>query len=128
MEKFDLTQIHHVNLLVRDLDLAKERYRALFNIDFIDEALPSRGIITSRFQAGGSWVVLVQPVAEGVPMTHLREHGEGLFLLSLGVEQSESNGPNLSAVRDGIAGWRVADTDLSKASGATVQVAFVHSD
>ena len=88
-EKFDLTHVHHVNLLVRDIESAKRAYRANFNIDFIDESLPSRGVLTSRFRAGESWVVLIQPIAEGEPMRQLRERGEGLFLLSLGVVQIE---------------------------------------
>ena len=118
-EKFDLTHVHHVNILVRDIESAKREYRAKFNIDFIDETLPSRGVYTSRFRVGESWIVLVQPVAEGEPMRQLRERGEGLFLLSLGVVQTESlaeaslnndvrASSTASKVRDGIAGWRVA--------------------
>jgi methylmalonyl-CoA/ethylmalonyl-CoA epimerase len=64
-EKLDLTQIHHINLLVRDIEAAKQSYRDVFNVDFIDEALPSRGVLTSRFKVGDAWLVLVQPVAEG---------------------------------------------------------------
>ena len=57
LEKFDLTHVHHVNLLVRDPESAKRAYRAKFNIDFIDESLPSRGVLTSRFRVGESWLV-----------------------------------------------------------------------
>ena len=79
LERFDLTHVHHVNLLVRDLESAKRAYRAKFNIDFIDESLPSRGVLTSRFRIGESWLVLVQPNAEGEPMRQLRERGEDCF-------------------------------------------------
>ena len=65
LEKFDLTHVHHVNLLVRDIESAKRDYGAKFNIDFIDESLPSRGVLTSRFRVGESWLVLIQPIAEG---------------------------------------------------------------
>jgi methylmalonyl-CoA/ethylmalonyl-CoA epimerase len=120
LEKFDLTHVHHVNLLVRDIESAKRNYCAKFNIDFIDESLPSRGVLTSRFRVGESWLVLIQPIAEGEPMRQLRERGEGLFLLSLGVAQAENAVPaslhddshtagTLSEVRDGISGWRIAD-------------------
>ena len=123
-EKFDLTHVHHVNLLVRDIESAKRDYRAKFNIDFIDESLPSRGVLTSRFRAGESWVVLVQPTAEGEPMRQLRERGEGLFLLSLGVAQAEDAVPDIFhddshtagaslEARDGIWVWQIADSEVA---------------
>jgi len=138
-EKFDLTHIHHVNLLVRDIERAKRQYGAKFNIDFIDEPLPSRGVITSRFGVGESWIVLVQPIAEGEPMRQLRERGEGLFLLSLGVAQAEDAVPAhfhddshtagaLSEVRDGISGWRIADFEVAGEPNGQLQLAFGQND
>jgi methylmalonyl-CoA/ethylmalonyl-CoA epimerase len=138
-EKFDLTHVHHVNLLVRDIESAKRDYRAKFNTDFIDESLPSRGVLTSRFRVGESWLVLVQPIAEGEPMQQLRERGEGLFLLSLGVAQCEDEIPThsyhegetdgaLSAVRDGISGWRVADFEVAGEPKGQLQLAFPRTD
>lgn len=138
-ETFDLTHVHHVNLLVRDIESAKREYRGKFNIDFIDEPLPSRGVITSRFRVGESWIVLVQPVAEGEPMRQLRERGEGLFLLSLGVAQIEGNAlapighddrtnGAVSEARDGIAGWRVADIQVGDAPNGQMQLTFRKND
>jgi methylmalonyl-CoA/ethylmalonyl-CoA epimerase len=134
-EKFDLTHVHHVNLLVRDIESAKRDYCAKFNIDFIDESLPSCGVLTSRFRVGESWLVLIQPIAEGEPMRQLRERGEGLFLLSLGVAQVEDAVPasfhddshtagTLSEVRDGISGWRIADFKVAGEPKGQLQLAF----
>lgn len=139
IEKFDLTHVHHVNLLVRDIESAKRAYRANFNIDFIDESLPSRGVLTSRFRVGESWVVLIQPIAEGEPMRQLRERGEGLFLLSLGVAQAEGavpasfhddthNAGALSEVRDGISRWRIADFEVAGEPKGQLQLAFPRTD
>ena len=139
LEKFDLTHVHHVNLLVRDIECAKRDYRAKFNIEFIDESLPSRGVLTSRFRVGESWLVLVQPIAEGEPMRQLRERGEGLFLLSLGVAQAEDETPMhfhdegesdvpLSTVRDGISGWRIADFEVAGEPKGQLQLAFPQND
>ena len=139
LEKFDLTHVHHVNLLVRDLESAKRAYRAKFNIDFIDESLPSRGVLTSRFRIGESWLVLIQPIAEGEPMRQLRARGEGLFLLSLGVAQDEGAVPAsfhddrhtavaLSEVRDGISGWRIADFEVAGQPKGQLQLAFPQTD
>jgi methylmalonyl-CoA/ethylmalonyl-CoA epimerase len=139
LEKFDLTHVHHVNLLVADIESAKREYSAKFNLEFIDESLPSRGVLTSRFSVGESWVVLIQPIAEGEPMRQLRERGEGLFLLSLGVAQCEDEIPThsyhdgetdgaLSAVRDGISGWRVADFEVAGEPKGQLQLAFPRTD
>lgn len=72
-------------------------------------------------------------------MRQLRERGEGLFLLSLGVAQAEdvvlaqvkydgyTNGA-LSEVRNGIAGWRVADFQIAREPNGQFQLAFGQND
>jgi methylmalonyl-CoA/ethylmalonyl-CoA epimerase len=128
-----LNKIHHINLLVRDLDAAVERYRATFGIeDFHREALPERGVRTARFRAGESWVVLVQPTRpDGVPGRYLAEHGEGLFLMSFGVDGLDSARAHMvDAVpgvvageqRNGLAGWQVLDLDPALFNGALLQL------
>lgn len=127
-EKLDPSHVHHVNLLVRDLQTAKQQYLALFDVDFIDESLPSRGVITARFLAGETWIVLVQPVGDGAPMRRLREKGEGLFLLSLGVQQDAHTSPNLTPMRTGLSSWQVADVDPNSLSNGQLQVTFSQTD
>lgn len=115
-----LNGIHHVNLLVRDLDSAVVRYTEAFGVEqWLFGELAGRGVRTARFKAGESWIVLVQPTdPEGAPGKYLAEHGEGLFLLSLGVDSLEraldSIQPGEGELRDGpiragLDGWRVAD-------------------
>ncbi|MBL6704042.1 MAG: hypothetical protein ISQ05_04800 [Pseudomonadales bacterium] len=134
-EKFDLIGIHHINLLVRDLKTAKQAYRDAFNVEFIDEALPERGVLTSRFSVGESWLVLIEPIAEGEPMQQLRERGEGLFLLSLGVAQSGQTASigsgmrgKVSKIRKGISDWRVADIQVGDEPRGQLQLAFCQTD
>lgn len=122
--------IHHLNLLVRDIDAAIDRYTQLLGGVPLRETLPQRGVATARFRLGDTWFVLVQPTtADGPVARHLAEHGEGLFLVSFGVDELESacaraqtNG--LSTVdfapRDGLDGWRVAD--LFNDGSTTVQL------
>jgi methylmalonyl-CoA/ethylmalonyl-CoA epimerase len=124
--------VHHINLLVRDLDMAMAQYRAQLGVEsFIVDDLPGRGVRTARFRAGESWIVLVQPVAEGEPMRVLKERGEGLFLLSFGVsdldEVTESvvrGGGRLTSTqpRQGLADWRVIDVDPADLSGSQIQL------
>ena len=127
-EKLSPTHVHNVNLLLRDLQIAKQQYLALLDVDFIDESLPSRGVITTRFLAGDTWIVLVQPVGEGAPMRLLREKGEGLFLLSLGVQQEAHTSPSLTPMRTGLSSWQVADVDPNCISNGQLQVTFSQTD
>lgn len=127
-----LNKVHHINLLVRDLDSAVERYRAAFGLDAMEFGeLPQRGARTARFRAGETWIVLVQPTdTDGVPARHLAEHGEGLFLLSFGVDSlvdavaavEAGGGVVSSASRTGLDGWQVVDLEPEYFSGASLQL------
>jgi len=128
-----LNRIHHLNLLVRDLDAAVERYRAALGVDSFEYGdLEQRGVRTARFRAGESWIVLVQPTdPDGEPGKHLAAHGEGLFLLSFGVDDLaparaavEAGGGQLlnQAPRTGLAGWQLLDLDPQQFFGATLQL------
>ena len=128
-----LRGIHHINFIVRDLDEAEARYRQLFGLGEAErDTLPGRGVLTARFRIGESWLVLVQPLGdEGEPARHLREHGEGFFLISFGVDQldqavtevSAAGGRFSSEPRRGLMNWRVADLDRADTFGAQLQLA-----
>mgnify|MGYP001819093392 FL=1 len=129
-----LNKIHHINLLVCDLEAAVERYRAAFGIEeFLWGELAERGVRTARFRVGESWVVLVQPTdPDSVPGRHLAEHGEGLFLLSFGVDALDSAREHLARAapdlalgeqRRGLEGWQVQDFDPGQFNSAQIQLA-----
>lgn len=128
-----ITGVHHINLLVRDLDAAVARYSAALGIDAFEWGeLPERGVRTARFKAGQSWIVLVQPTdPQSVPGRHLARHGEGLFLLSLGVDSLASAREAVLAgggaflqdtPRSGLEGWQVLDLDPAAFAGAILQL------
>jgi methylmalonyl-CoA/ethylmalonyl-CoA epimerase len=123
--------IHHVNLLVRDLDVAVERYTRLLGIkEFVFDSLSSRAVRTARFRAGDSWIVLVQPTGPGEPQRVLDEEGEGLFLLSFDVshlaDASEAilaaDGQLSGPPRIGLDGWSVVDLDRAALCGGRIQL------
>jgi len=123
--------IHHVNLLVRDLDVAVERYTRLLGIkEFVFDSLSSRAVRTARFRAGDSWIVLVQPTGPGEPQRVLDEEGEGLFLLSFDVshlaDASEAilaaDGQLSAPPRIGLDGWSVVDLDRAALCGGRIQL------
>ncbi len=109
------TRIHHVNFVVRDLDAACRRFESELGLDpfeMVDHA--PRGANVARTRVGDSWLVLVAPYdPESVPGRYLDEHGEGFFLLSLGVEE-------LDDTRAGILDWQVGD--VGEIHGADFQL------
>jgi methylmalonyl-CoA/ethylmalonyl-CoA epimerase len=125
-----LDKIHHINLLVSDLDAAMARYTSALGVqDWILGDLEGRGVRTARFRAGESWVVLVQPTdPDGVPGRHLAQHGEGLFLLSFGVESLgdalDRLGDELSSGerRLGLEDWHIVDLSSEAFFGAQLQL------
>ena len=124
--------IHHLTLLVRDLDAAIDRFRKAFGFEApIREDLGLRGVRGACFSVGESLLVLVEPSSEdSVPGRHLREHGEGVFLVSLGVSNLESAvatvegcGARITAngERCGMAGWRIQDLEPDDFFGVPFQ-------
>jgi len=108
------SSIHHINFVVRDLAEACTRFEKELGLDafkVVDHA--ARGAHVARTRIGNSWLVLVAPYdPESVPGRHLEEHGEGFFLLSLGVDALQDS-------RAGILGWRVQD--VAEIHGALFQ-------
>ncbi len=128
-----LESIHHINFLVADLDAAVLKYKDLFDLDAITiESLPERGVRTARFKLNGVWIVLVQPVDEdSEPMRHLRQHGEGLYLVSFAVDNLDAATESFVAKgainkatqsREGLQGWRVIDLEPDAVFGALIQL------
>jgi methylmalonyl-CoA/ethylmalonyl-CoA epimerase len=126
-----ITGVHHITLLVRDLEEAMNRYRRQLGIaEFVEASLPERGVRTARFTAGDTHIVLIEPVAEGEPMRQLNERGEGLFLLSFevddlgrAIEQVEAGGGGMKgAARRGLEDWDVIDVDPAGLCGSQIQL------
>ena len=121
-------RIHHLNFVVRDLEVAKREFETLLGLaQFVTVDHPLRGAHVARSKVGESWIVLVCPYdPDSVPGRYLAEHGEGLFLLSLGVEDLDSQLERLAArgirvtPREGIVDWRVAD--VGKLGTAVLQL------
>ena len=132
-DKQMLTGVHHINFLVADLDAAVERYKDIFGLESVEiEMLTERGVATARFDLNGVWIVLVQPVDdESEPARILRQQGEGVFLISFGVDDLEDARVKLVAkgaigesatARDGLQNWRVIDLNPETVFGAPIQL------
>lgn len=109
------SSIHHINFVVRNLGEACARFERELGLppfELVDHS--PRGARVARTRVGDSWLVLVAPYdPASVPGRHLEQHGEGFFLLSLGVDE-------LANPRAGILDWRVED--VGELHGAQFQL------
>ncbi len=123
-----LNCVHHINFIVADIEAAVEAYQSTLGLGpFEYEELPQRGVATARARVGDAWIVLVSPHDEhSVAGRYLKDHGEGFFLLSFGVDNLDQAVAELaqrgvmpidSSARSGILGWRVADLETEDSLG-----------
>ncbi len=123
-----LNCVHHINFVVADIDAAVEAYQNMLDLGpFEYEDLPGRGVMTARALIGDVWLVLVSPqTQDSIAGRHLRDHGEGFFLMSFGVDDLDQavaelaqRGalPSDSKTRSGILDWRVADLETEDRLG-----------
>lgn len=116
-----VNSIHHINYVVKNLDINVAYFEKLLGCTPIIEGLKGRNVKTARFPIGDAWIVLVQPLSEeGEVARILAERGEGLFLLSLGVDNLESTlneleqqgvQPDAKGQRKGLDTWVIQDLD-----------------
>lgn len=128
-----LARLHHLDIVVEDLDRAVSRYRTILGIDPEPrESLASRGIDLVRFRVGEMWLILVQPTRDDSPVAaFLSEHGEGFYHLAVEVDDIEGRASELIAhgieladatPRTGIDGWKLVDIELDQTMGAMIQL------
>lgn len=126
-------RVHHIDVVVRDLDQAEERYRRVLGVEPLPrERLPGRGIDLVRFRIGETWLILVQPTDEDGPVARfLHAHGEGFFHMAIEVEDIEAHARALKSrgvplvqeePRIGIDGWKLIDIELDETLGAMIQL------
>ena len=127
-----MRKLHHINLVVADLDAAVDVFAKLLGADAGPlESLPARGVELRRFDLGGTWLVLVTPVRDDSPAAAwLKERGPGLFLMSFHTGDLDEALAALAtsgiavagAPRDGLDDWRVADLDTLASIGIPLQL------
>ena len=128
-----IQQIHHLTFVVEKLDEGIERFEKIFGQDvFVKDELPQRGALTARTKIGAQWFVLVQHTDPDLPPgKHLKEKGEGFFLLSLQVEHMDNAVAEMAASglsftsdndRQGLLNWQVRDLDPAQTLSVQVQL------
>lgn len=126
-----VTDVHHINFLVRDIEASRQYFSQLLGAEPILEKLEQREALTARYSIGTLWIVLVQPLNSTSTLgSLLAEKGEGMFLLSLRVDslpseqQSDMGEIALSQAgpRQGLDDWQVWDLQTPTELGAILQI------
>ena len=117
-----LKNIHHLTFVVADLDAAVAAYQSKLGLEpFQYDELPGRGVTTARVKVGDVWIVLVSPQDDVSDVAlHLAANGEGLLLMSFGVDDLDQAITDLAARgtiagerRVGLDDWQIADIDTA---------------
>lgn len=114
--------LHHVALVVEDLDAAVERYRLLGFEGGERFTVAEQAVEAVLLQSGDSWIELIRPTDPDGPIARfLAKRGEGMHHVAYAVSDLEVALAHLAA-----AGVRLIDT--SPRAGLHWRMAFVHPE
>lgn len=116
-------QLHHVGIVVPDLEIARERYERLGFRDGERITVPEQGIVAIVYPAGTGYVELIQPTdPEGAIGRYLAKRGEGSHHVAFAV-------PDIDAVLRRLSGAGVRLIDERPRRGAHGwRIAFIHPE
>lgn len=116
-------RLHHVGIVVADLDAATARYEMLGLRDGERHEIPEQQIVAVTFRAGSGWVELIQPTdAEGPIARYMAKRGEGTHHVAYAVD-------NIIAVMDRLREAGVRLIDEAPRSGAHGwKIGFIHPE
>ena len=116
-------RLHHVGIVVADLDAAIAQYEAMGFRKGERHDIPEQEIIAVTFRAGPGWVELIQPTdAEGPIARYMAKRGEGTHHVAYAVDNIVAA---MNQLRD--AGIRLIDeTPRSGAHGW--KIGFIHPE
>lgn len=116
-------RLHHVGIVVADLDAAIERYEALGFRDGERHEIPEQHIVAVTFRSGSGWVELIQPTdLEGPIARYMAKRGEGTHHVAYAVDDI---GTAIERLRD--AGIRLID-EVPRSGAHGWKIAFIHPE
>jgi methylmalonyl-CoA/ethylmalonyl-CoA epimerase len=111
-------RLHHVGIVVNDLDAAAASYERLGFRAGERFAVPAQGIVAIVYRAGPGYMELIQPTdPEGAIARYMAKRGEGTHHVAYAVDDIEAALAQLKATgvrlidevpRTGTHGWRIA--------------------
>jgi len=117
-ESIGALRLHHVGIVVTDVETAARKYEALGFRDGERFEVPAQGIVAIVYKAGPGYIELIQPTdPEGPIGRFMAKRGEGAHHVAYAVDDIESALARLKAAgvrlideipRVGLHGWRIA--------------------
>jgi methylmalonyl-CoA epimerase len=122
MAEVKLLNLDHVAIAVHDLDAAVEAHRRRYGVEpLYREVVESQGVEEAMIPVGGSFIQLLQPLADDTPVGRfLARHGEGLHHVAYAVADIEAALEHLRSV-----GAELVD-ETPRIGGRGARIAFVH--
>jgi len=122
MAEVKLLNLDHVAIAVHDLDAAVEAHRRRYGVEpLYREVVESQGVEEAMIPVGGSFIQLLQPLADDTPVGRfLARHGEGLHHVAYAVADIEAALEHLRSV-----GAELVD-EMPRIGGRGARIAFVH--
>ncbi|MFO7292936.1 MAG: methylmalonyl-CoA epimerase [Acidimicrobiia bacterium] len=122
MAEVKLLNLDHVAIAVHDLDAAVEAHRRRYGVEpLYREVVESQGVEEAMIPVGGSFIQLLQPLADDTPVgKFLARHGEGLHHVAYAVADIEAALEHLRSV-----GAKLVD-ETPRIGGRGARIAFVH--
>ena len=116
-----IKKIHHIGIVVRDLNEAYGFYRDALGLTVAKEAeVPDQGIRACLMPVGNSEIELLQPITEGTGVARFLEtRGEGMHHLCFETD-------NIDTELDRLKGMDTPLIDQQARSGLAGQIAFLH--
>jgi methylmalonyl-CoA/ethylmalonyl-CoA epimerase len=116
-------RLHHIGIVVGDLETAMARYAPLGFIPGEIVAIPEQHIRAVAFPAGPGWVELIQPTdPEGPIARFLAKRGEGMHHVAYAVDDLDRALRRLAA-----AGARLID-EAPRVGMHDWRIAFIHPE
>lgn len=124
--------LHHVGIVVADIDAAAERYAALGFCHGERLEIPEQGVIAITYHAGPGYVELIQPTdADGPIAKFMAKRGEGMHHVAYRVADLPGTLARLAAAgvrlidpvpRAGAHGWRIAFIHPESCNGVLTEL------
>ncbi len=131
-------RLHHLGIIVRDLDAALSSYRLLGFTPGVPHDAPANGIRAALVPVGaGVTLEIFTPIADGPVRASLEKRGEGLHHIAFAVPdlitelcKLVENGVRLvdTSPHPGLYGWLVAFVHPSAANGVLIELVQLTSE
>lgn len=116
-------RLHHVAIVVADLDAAMSQYARLGFIDGERFVLPEQAVEVATFRAGSGWIELIRPTdPEGPIARFLAKRGEGMHHVAYAVPELEA-----ALAEQRAAGARLID-EVPRRGAHGWRIAFIHPE